>query len=157
VRKVSSKHIEKVIALVNRKKWWHVPPRDPDAYRKRGKFLASSFAEAEFWGRPLDEPLRVTASRTLFGDELTIEKALFGVRMSYEGIAMEARFGLDKRIKRAALAKGYDSILLMSPRAFQRFRSIRRLPRTLELNVLEPEHSRSRANATLLSEESMES
>jgi hypothetical protein len=36
---------EKLIAHVNRKQWWHVPPADPDAYAKRGKFLASSFRE----------------------------------------------------------------------------------------------------------------
>jgi len=47
---------EKLVAHVNRKGWWHVPPRDPTAYGKRGKFFASSFREAEFWGRPLDEP-----------------------------------------------------------------------------------------------------
>lgn len=40
---------EKLIAHVNRKDWWHVPPRDPSAYSKRGKFFASSFREAEFW------------------------------------------------------------------------------------------------------------
>lgn len=45
-----------IIANVNRKKWWHVPPRNPDAYEKKGMFLASSFKEAEFWGRPLDLP-----------------------------------------------------------------------------------------------------
>jgi hypothetical protein len=38
---------ERLIAHVNRKQWWHVPPVDPNAYKKRGKFLASSFVEAE--------------------------------------------------------------------------------------------------------------
>ncbi|MFZ0921608.1 MAG: hypothetical protein WA020_00980, partial [Candidatus Acidiferrales bacterium] len=60
---------EKLVAHVNRKEWWHVPPRDPSAYNKRGKFLASSFREAEFWGRPLDEPQRVAVSKPLIGDE----------------------------------------------------------------------------------------
>jgi hypothetical protein len=36
---------ENVVAHINRKEWWHVPPRDPSAYSKRGKFLASSFRE----------------------------------------------------------------------------------------------------------------
>jgi hypothetical protein len=45
--------INRIVAHVNRKAWWHLPPQDPMAYRKRGKFFASSFAEAEFYGRPL--------------------------------------------------------------------------------------------------------
>jgi hypothetical protein len=40
----------KIVALVNRKAWWHVPPQDPMAYGKRGKFFASSFSEVEFYG-----------------------------------------------------------------------------------------------------------
>lgn len=139
MRKVNSDHIESIVAFVNRKKWWHVPPRDPDAYRKRGKFLASSFAEAEFWGRPLNEPQRIRVVRPLLGDELTIERALFGRRVSDEEISLKDRFKLDARMKRIALTKGYDSILLMSPQSFQRLMKTRKLPRSLELNVLEPE------------------
>ncbi|HUI43784.1 MAG TPA: hypothetical protein VL523_17625 [Terriglobia bacterium] len=56
---------QKLIAHINRKAWWHVPPRDPSAYRKRGKFYASSFAEAEFWGRPLDRPERAATPNPL--------------------------------------------------------------------------------------------
>jgi hypothetical protein len=37
-----------LIAYVNKKQWWHVPPADPDAYKKRGKFYSVSFAAAEF-------------------------------------------------------------------------------------------------------------
>jgi hypothetical protein len=40
--------LQRLIAFVNRKRWWHVPSRDPEAYRKRGKFLASSYREGEF-------------------------------------------------------------------------------------------------------------
>lgn len=50
---------EKLLARINRKDWWHVPPANPAAYGQRGKFLASTFQEAEFWGRPLDTPIRV--------------------------------------------------------------------------------------------------
>jgi hypothetical protein len=139
VQKISLEQIERIVAFANRKKWWHVPPRDPGAYRKRGKFLASSFAEAAFWGRPLNEPQRVNVVRPLFGDELTIENTLFGRLVSYEGIRMEDRFKLDARMKRLALAKGYDSILLMSPRGFRKFNTTRKIPRDLELNILEPE------------------
>jgi hypothetical protein len=127
---------ERLVAHVNRKRWWHVPPQDPKAYRKRGKFLASSFAEAEFWGRPLDDPLRVTVAKPLFGDEATIERRLFGKRVSDEDITMKERWKLDTLMKRTALAMGYDSILLMAPKTFARFKSTRKIPRSLELNIL---------------------
>lgn len=65
---------EKLVAHVNRKNWWHVPPQDPKAYRKRGKFLASTYREAEFWGRPLDEPQKASISRPLVGDEATLRE-----------------------------------------------------------------------------------
>lgn len=68
--------IEKLVRHINRKHWWHVPPQDPQAYLKRGKFLASTYAEAEFWGRPLDEPQKVRIQRPLVGDEKTISKVL---------------------------------------------------------------------------------
>ncbi len=127
---------EKLVAHVNRKDWWHVPPVDPDAYRRRGKFLASTFAEAEFWGRPLDEPQKVKVAHPLLGDEATIEKALFGRCVSREDIKMEERWALDARMKRAALASGYDSIVLMTPKAFTELKARGRLPRSLELNIL---------------------
>lgn len=127
---------DKLIAYVNRKNWWHVPPRDPGSYSKRGKFLASTFREAEFWGRPLDEPQRVVIGAPLVGDEATIEKALFGKRVSSEDISMESRWALDAKIKSAALAKGYDSIVLMSPNGFAEFKNTGKIPRSLELNIL---------------------
>lgn len=111
---------------------------DPNAYGKRGKFLASSFGEAEFWGRPLDEPLRVTVARPLVGDEATIERKLFGKCVSREDIVrtMKQRWNLDALMKRTALRLGYDSILLMAPRTFAKFKSTGQLPRSLELNIL---------------------
>jgi hypothetical protein len=127
---------EKLIIHLNRKKWWHVIPLDPNAYAKRGKFFASSFREAEFWGRPLNESQRVTIANPLIGDEDTIEKMLFGRRMSSEEIALEERLKLDAKIKRAAMAKGYDSIVLMASKAYFEFQSTGKLPRRIELNVL---------------------
>src|SRR5580704_8546307 len=125
--KTSSICYKKLIAHVNRKDWWHVPPRDPKACSKRGKFLASSFREAEFWGRPLDEPQTVAITKPLIGDEETIEKQLFGRRVSSEDIAIEERWRLDAKIKRAALSKGYDSIVLLASRAFTEFQSTGKL------------------------------
>ena len=126
---------QKLIAFVNRKNWWHVPPRDSDAYKKRGKFLASTYKEAEFWGRPLDQPEKVRIEKPLIGDEATIEKILFGKRVSDPDIEMEDRFALDARIKKAALAKGYDSIVLMAPKSFEELKQNGKMPRSLELNI----------------------
>jgi len=130
---------ERLIAHVNRKKWWHVPPVDPNAYRKRGKFLASTYEESEFWGRPLDDPQRITIARPLIGDEKTIETRLFGQPVPWDGIClMRRRFALDAKMKRTALAKGYDSIVLMSPKGFSKFKATGKFPRSIELNILAP-------------------
>jgi hypothetical protein len=123
---------------VNRKQWWHVPPSDPDAYRKRGKFLASSYREAEFWGHPLTDPIGVSISNPLIGDETLIERKLFGRRVSHQDFGIEQRWKLDARMKRAALSLGYDSILLMAPQGFAKFRSHGKPPRGMELNILVP-------------------
>jgi hypothetical protein len=127
---------QKIVKQVNRKDWWHVPPRDPSAYQKRGKFLASSFKEAEFWGRPLDEPQKVSITHPLIGDELTIEKSLFGKQLSSEDMTMEARWNVDAKIKKAALSLGYDSVVLMTPKAFAELIANGKMPRSLELNIL---------------------
>jgi hypothetical protein len=140
----------KIIGHVNRKVWWHVPPQDSTAYRKRGKFLSSTFKEAEFWGRPLDEPQCVCIERPLVGDEETIEKKLFGKLVSTINITLDERWKLDARIKRAARAGGYDSILLMSRKAFCKFKASGKAPRSLELNVLrvrQPKRGRSAPRA----------
>jgi hypothetical protein len=129
-------YIEKLVAHVNRKEWWHVPPRTRSAYSERGKFFASSFREAEFWGRPLDEPQRVAVSTPLAGDERTIEIKLFGRPTSHEDLSMEQRWRLDARMKDVALRKGYDSILLMTTKAFDEFKACGKLPRSMELNIL---------------------
>lgn len=126
---------ERIIAHVNRKAWWHVPPQDPMAYSKRGKFFASSFSEAEFYGRPLDDPQRVVIANPLVGDESAIAKAL-GIPAQHAGMSLEEIAAHDMLWRNAALAKGFDSIVLMTPKAFSCFRADGKLPRSLELNVL---------------------
>jgi len=128
--------VAKIVAHVNRKQWWHVPPADPMAYSKRGKFLASSFSEAEFYGRPLDEPQRVAIKKPLVGDEHAISKAL-RIPSQREAMSLEAIAPHDERWRNAALAKGFDSIVLMAPKAFAEFKRSGKLPRSLELNILE--------------------
>jgi hypothetical protein len=127
--------IQKLVRHVNRKDWWHVTPEDPRAYRKRGKFLSSSFGEAEFYGRPNDVPERVAIASPVVGDESTIERKLIGRVESHPDITLRQRFALDAKLRRAALRKGYDSIILMSVQGFKKFTAEGRIPGSLELNV----------------------
>jgi hypothetical protein len=127
---------DKLIVHINRKKWWHVPPRDPSSYAQRGIFFASSFSEAEFWGRPLDEPQRVRVANPLVGDEDKIERMLLNERTSTDDIAIEDRWALDARLRRAGLVEGFDSIVVVSPDAFAKFLSDGKIPYSMELNIL---------------------
>jgi hypothetical protein len=127
---------EGLVAHVNRKKWWHVPPADPAAYKKRGKFLASSFAAAEFYGRPLDDPQKVKIARPLVGDERTISRAL-RIPPQHEGMSLKEIATHDARWRKAALKKGFDAILLMAPKCFAEWKAAGKIPRSLELNILE--------------------
>jgi hypothetical protein len=126
---------EKMVAHINRKDWWHVPPSDPEAYKKRGKFLASSYREAEFWGRPLNEPQRVRVENPLVGDEAAIEIELLGKRTATEDISVDDRYKLDARLKQEASKRGYDSIVLLSPKGYEEFKRTSKIPRFIELNV----------------------
>jgi hypothetical protein len=130
----------RLIARLNRKVWWHVPPSDPLAYQKRGRFLASTFRGAELWGRPLDTPVRVRIKNPIIGDEPTIEAELLGAPRQYPGDdfpkLLEWRWERDRGLKRAALAKGYDSIVLLSRTAYAKFVAEGRIPLSIELNVL---------------------
>lgn len=137
--------LEKLIKHVNRKQWWHVPPVDPDAYQKRGKFLASTYVEAEFYGRPLNEPQRVTIAKPVVGDEKTIAKAL-GVPPQYQGMTLEQIAAHDARWKKAAVKKGFDSIVLMAPKHFGIWKKTGKIPRSIELNILNVNDSQGGQN-----------
>jgi hypothetical protein len=132
---------DKLLARINRKDWWHVPPSDPEAYQKRGKFLASTFREAEFWGRPLDTPVHVSITNPIIGDEPTIETELLGAPTRPPDLAspklLEWRWKLDAKLKKAATAKGYDAIVLLSPSGYAKFVAEGRIPLSIELNVLD--------------------
>lgn len=130
-------HTQTLISHVNRKLWWHVKPADASAYKKRGKFLASSFEEAEFYGRPGDQPEKVTITSPVVGDNDTIERKLLGRVESHPEITVMERFALDAKLRRAALRKGYDSIVLMSKSGFQKFKSEGKIPRSIELNIVD--------------------
>lgn len=62
---------------INKSEWWHVPPTDPNAYSKRGKFLASAYQQAEFYERPNDIPDKVFVINPIYGfseKEISIKK-----------------------------------------------------------------------------------
>lgn len=124
----------RLVVHINRKAWWHVPPADPGAYRKRGKFLASSFREAQFYGRPLDEPQRVRVTRPLVGDEKSIAKRL-NLRPQDQDMTLDEIAAHDAKWKTAALRKGFDSIVVMLPKSFVEFKACGKVPRSLELNI----------------------
>lgn len=67
-----------LITKINKSKWWHVPPQDSDAYQKRGKFLASTYHQAEFYGRPNIESEKAYIQNPVFGfSEVEILKIIF--------------------------------------------------------------------------------
>jgi len=116
--------IQRLVARVNRKHWWHCPPQDPRSYKKRGRFFASSFAEAELYGRPLAEPQRIQVSNPLVGSEDQILDSL-GIPKNYpepgEPKFHMKRVSLDARMRLAALRGGYDSINFLHLTAFSNF------------------------------------
>jgi len=101
-------------------------------------FLASSFEEAEFYGRPLDQPKRVRIANPLVGDEASIHLRLFGTPLVvFEGswkATLRWRFALDAKMKRQAIKLGYDSIVILSPIGFNQLK-LGKIPRSIELNV----------------------
>jgi hypothetical protein len=106
-------------------------------------FLASTFREAEFWGRPLDTPIRVKVANPIIGDESTIEAKLLGGPCEHPAYdspkLMQWRWNLDAKLKKAALAKGYDSIVILSPSGYAKFTAEGRIPLSIELNLLDGE------------------
>ena len=132
--------LRKMAAHVNRKQWWHVPPADPNAYGKRGIFYASSFSEAEFYGRPLDEPQKVKVRNPLVGDGVEIGRML-EIPEQHEGMTLEEIAAHDAKWRNAALALGFDAIVHMAPQSFSEFKRSGKIPRKLELNILNPGHN----------------
>ena len=129
--------MDALLRRINSKDWWHVPPEDPKAYSKRGQFLASTFREAEFWGRPLDAPLHVHVANPLVGDEESILRDL-GLGGIPDDAGVAARFFLDARMKQEAEKRGFDSIVLFSPSNYKRFVGQGTVPISIELNVFKP-------------------
>jgi len=133
-----------LIQKINAGDWWHVTPQCPDAYKKRGKFLASTYLQAEFYGRPKLEPERVEIKNPIFGfSEKEILKQLFGATGAnlFEAInnaekdVYRKRIALDAKMHKKAKLLGYDSIVLMTAQGKIALRKNRK-PNSIELNLM---------------------
>ncbi len=133
-----------LIQKINASYWWHVPPQDPNAYKKRGKFLASTFLQAEFYGKPNDKPERVNISNPLFGfSEKEILTKLFGRKKAQEYLDYvlkaknfyKARINLDAKTYRKAKMMGFDAIVLMTQQGKKSLLRGRK-PNSIELNLI---------------------
>ncbi|MBX7243525.1 MAG: hypothetical protein K1X92_17430 [Bacteroidia bacterium] len=134
---------DKLISYINKKDWWRTSLPSLEDINARGLFFASSFKEAEFYGRPLDTSFKVIITSPLVGDNDFIELSLFGEILSENLISTVERFELDKKMKEAALSLGYDSIVLMSKKGYLKYTETFKVPRNLELNILIPQFEKT--------------
>jgi len=132
-----------LIEKVNKSDWWHVPPPDKFAYQKRGKFLASTYNQAEFYGRPNFDPEKVKISNPVFGfSEQEILKTLFGPTAKAKMFKnhdddnfYKKRIALDAEMFQKAISLGYDSIVLICESGKKSLMQNKK-PNSMELNVL---------------------
>lgn len=136
--------IEQVlINKINKSPWWHVTPQDPNAYKKRGKFLASTYNQAAFYGKPNISPEKVVISNPLWSDsEINILKELFPENYLEKYMSVtsddesyyQKRIALDEQIHNKAKKLGYDAIVLLGSTGLAELRKNRK-PRSIELNL----------------------
>lgn len=135
---------EVIIAKLNKSEWWHVSPRDTNAYKKRGKFLASTYKQAEFYGRPNDVSEKILIKNPVYGfSEIEILKKLFP--SEYKDIMLsvdeeskdwyEQRIALDAAMFRKAKSLGHDAIVLFGATGRKHLK-MNRKPPAVELNLL---------------------
>lgn len=136
--------IKKILTeKINQSFWWHVTPKESTAYKKRGKFFASTYKQAEFYGRPNDIPEKVMISNPICGtSEIEILKVLFP--NEYEGLYgtvskddrgwYKRRINLDSKIYKRAKEIGYDAIVLLNNNA-KEYLIKNKKPHSIELNL----------------------
>ena len=132
-----------LIEKVNKSDWWHVLPSDKFAYQKRGKFLASTYHQAEFYGHPNINPEKVKISNPVFGfSEQEILKALFGqtakakmLKHSEDDNFYKKRITLDGEMFQKAKSLGYDAIVLICKSGKKSLMQNKK-PNSIELNLL---------------------
>ena len=137
-----------LVRKINAGKWWHVTPRDSDAYKKRGKFLASTYLQAQYYGKPTNVPEKVTINNPVFG--FSEEQIWKQIVPSYKDNKLmmdllndthdenwyERRITVDARMFSAAKKLGYDSIILICQSGYEALLKNRK-PRSIELNLLD--------------------
>ena len=131
-----------LIEKINKSVWWHVAPKDVNAYKKRGKFLASTYAQAEFYGRPNDVPEKASVNNPIYGrSEIEILKNLFtkNYKKLFSTISDDvggyaSRISLDAKMFRKANKMGYDAIVLLGSNGIK-YLSKNRKPHSIELNL----------------------
>lgn len=108
------------IRKINQFDRWRVPPHDVGAYKRRGKFLASTFHQAEFYGRPNDIPNKVEIKNPIYNfSEEEIFMQLFPSDWKKLKIENKTGYGnriaLDARMFCKAKKLEYDAIVLIGP------------------------------------------
>ena len=127
---------EKLIRYINYHKWWRTGIPDEKAIKARGLFYASSYKDAEFYGRPIDTPFSVNVKNPLFGDETHIMQLLGLPLLSPVG-SIKERFALDAKMMRHAIAKNYDAIALFTTNGYEKYLKNGTTPRSIELQVFQ--------------------
>ena len=140
-----TKNLKQVLVeKVNKSTWWHVTPQDRHSYKKRGKFLASTYRQAEFYGRPNDIPEQVSISNPIYGfPEADILKQLFPNEYKdlildegeYHPDWYERRISLDAKMYQKAKKLGYDAIVLLGSTGESCLRKNIK-PHSMELNLV---------------------
>ena len=140
---MSEKIKNTLVEKINNSQWWHVTPQDSDAYKKRGKFLSSTYRRAEFYGRPNDIPEKVSISNPVYGKEIEILKHLFPNehKTLYKTVANDCssnwyinRINLDAKMYKKAKELGYDSIVVVGSSG-KKLLTKSRKPHSIELNI----------------------
>jgi len=136
-----------LIQKINAGKWWHVIPHDLEAYKKRGKFFASTYLQAEFYGLPNDVAEKVTIRNPVFGfSEEEIWKQIipnYGNNKLMMDILhdkndeswYDRRTEVDSMMCYAAKKLGYDAIVLICKNGHKALLKNRK-PKSIELNLL---------------------
>ncbi len=139
--KIKNKKI--LINKINRSLWWHVIPKDSAAYKKRGKFFASTYKQAEFYGKPNDVPEKIEVLNPICGiSEINILKILFptNYKKLHASVIDDSkdwynrRIRLDSEMYQKAKNMGYDAIVLFGSNS-NRCLMKNRKPHSMELNL----------------------
>ena len=134
---------EILVNKINQSLWWHVTSGDSNAYKKRGIFFASTYAQAEFYGIPNDIPEKVKILNPIYGtSEMNILKILFPINYKklYASVLddhkdwYKRRIRLDAKMHQKTKSMGYDSIVLLGSDGENCLMKNRK-PHSIELNL----------------------